>query len=88
MYEPVKRAPSGAWERAMRSDEGEVRPHILSNPPFVAVPSAKVETLAPALYSSGGCRGGRDGMRLLRLILDGCFDALLPRPREGDRAPS
>ena len=41
--------------------------HIISNPPFVAVPKTKGPiSLYPALYSAGG---GMDGMNLLRRIL-------------------
>jgi methylase of polypeptide subunit release factors len=48
--------------------------HILSNPPFVAVPKAKGPvSLSPALYSAGG---GIDGMNLLRQILIDCFNVL------------
>ena len=46
---------------------------ILCNPPFVAVPFAKVLEMAPALYSAGG---GYDGMQLLRKILKNCFNVL------------
>ncbi|KAL3771209.1 hypothetical protein ACHAWU_010296 [Discostella pseudostelligera] len=48
--------------------------YILCNPPFVAVPIAKnVAGMAPALYAVGG---GRDGMNVLRCILEQCFDVL------------
>ena len=44
--------------------------HILSNPPFVAVPKAPhSQSLCPSLYSTGG---GFDGMNLLREILGDC----------------
>ncbi len=47
--------------------------NILCNPPFVAVPFAKLLEMTPSLYSAGG---GYDGTHLLRLILKDCFDVL------------
>ena len=53
-----------------RTDEFD---HIISNPPFVAVPAFSTPQLQPALYSIGG---GTDGMHLLRRLLASCFDFL------------
>lgn len=47
--------------------------HIISNPPFVAVPAFSTPQLQPALYAIGG---GTDGMHLLRRLLASCFDFL------------
>ena len=47
--------------------------HIISNPPFVAVPAFCTPQLQPALYAIGG---GTDGMHLLRRLLASCFDFL------------
>jgi len=47
--------------------------HIVSNPPFVAVPFARHGSLCPALYSAGG---DFDGMGLLRKILLDLFRVL------------
>ena len=53
-----------------RTDEFD---HIISNPPFVAVPAFSAPQLQPALYAIGG---GTDGMHLLRRLLANCFDFL------------
>ena len=47
--------------------------HLISNPPFVAVPAISTPQLQPALYAIGG---GTDGMHLLRRLLASCFDFL------------
>jgi methylase of polypeptide subunit release factors len=66
LYEPVRGSTSS--RQIGRFD------CILCNPPFVAVPIANDMTgIAPALYAVGG---GRDGMNVLRRILEKCFDIL------------
>ena len=52
--------------------------HIISNPPFVAIPKViGPDSLSTALYSAGG---GKDGLGLLRKILIECFQVLKQHP--------
>ena len=61
LFEPLSTSGDSKFDR------------ILSNPPFVAVPSYVSRQLQPALYAVGG---GTDGMDVLRRMMKNCLDFL------------